>query len=350
MGGSETGPDSQPGEAFALPLVVPAPDAGTRRVSLRRRLSPSEGGGHTDVVGHVIAETAESLVLLPESTGPVVVARAAIAALREIPEQAVRPTSSADKLERLLDRTWPGVQRARLGGWVLRASGGVTMRANSVLVAGDPGVGSDEAIQVAERWYAERGLPVAFQCVLDEAGMPVGVPEPGRWRLTSTAHVLVADVRRLDLADPRGLGARGDSGCEAWHFDDAPSDAWLALWRGGMATPEARSEVGSAPAAYLTLDEDHGGADDAGDVGVPVAVGRVANTADWCVLSCLEVVPHRRREGLGRRATIAMLEHARAVGARFASLQVAVDNTPALALYEGLGFTRHHTYAYAVQG
>lgn len=311
--------------------MLPAPPAGTRRVSVRRRLPEHEGGGAGDVVGHVISQDAESLVLLPEATGPVVVPRESITALREVPEQAVRPSSSADKVERLLDRTWPGVQRYRLGGWVLRVSAGVTMRANSVLVAGDPGVHLTEAVGIAEGFYAERGRPSALQVVLDSAGAPVGLPAgSGPWSLKSVAHVLVADFRRLDTGD-EALATRND---------DTPSDEWLSLWRGGLATDEARAEVTSAPATYVTVDRG----------GAPVAIGRVAMTADWCVLSCLEVVPHHRREGLGRAATLAMLAHAREQGARFASLQVAVDNAPALALYESLGFTGHHTYAYAVEG
>lgn len=324
------------------PPLVPAPAPGARRVSLRRRLPASEGPGAGDVVGHVIAEDADSLVLLPEASGPVVVPRASITALREVPEQAVRPSSSADKLERLLDRTWPGVERYRLGGWVLRRSGGVTMRANSVLVADDPGFDRERAVDIARRFYAERGLPLALQVVLDPSGGVGGLPPgQGSWTLKSTADVLVADLRRLP--SPPAL-ANADDATSAdperdWSFADTPSPEWLSLWRGGLASPQALAEVTSAPATYLSL----------GD-GAPVAVGRVAVTADWCVLSCLEVAPHRRRAGLGRAATLAMLDHARSLGARFAALQVAVDNAPALALYRSLGFTRHHTYAYAVEG
>ena len=328
---------SAPGRENAAsiePGPVHAPAAGTRRVSVRRRLPASKGGGAADVVGHVLREDADELVLLPENAGPVVVPRSAITAVRDVPEQAVRPSSSADKLERLLDRTWPGVERRRLGGWVLRASGGVTMRANSVLVADDPGVDRMRAIEIAAGFYAERDLPLALQVVLGTAGAPIGLPtESGPWTFTSDAHVLVADLRRSPTPASGGEGA--------WQYGDAPSDAWFSVWRGGSASPEARAEVTSAAATYLRLDD---------DTGAPVTVGRVAVRADWCVLSCLEVAPHRRREGLGRAATLAMLDRARGRGARFASLQVAVDNVAALTLYGSLGFTRHHTYAYALRG
>ena len=42
----------------------------------------------------------------------------------------------------------------------------------------------------------------------------------------------------------------------------------------------------------------------------------------------------------------ALLAWAAELGATTAYLQVLGDNEPALALYEGLGFTTHHAYAY----
>ena len=51
------------------------------------------------------------------------------------------------------------METARLGDWVLRASRGFTQRANSVMTAGSPGIPVPAALDVVERWYAERGLP-----------------------------------------------------------------------------------------------------------------------------------------------------------------------------------------------
>jgi N-acetylglutamate synthase len=41
-------------------------------------------------------------------------------------------------LELLSARTWRGLETGRLGDWLLRAGGGFTGRANSVLVVGRP--------------------------------------------------------------------------------------------------------------------------------------------------------------------------------------------------------------------
>jgi ribosomal-protein-alanine acetyltransferase len=52
------------------------------------------------------------------------------------------------------------------------------------------------------------------------------------------------------------------------------------------------------------------------------------------------VAPWARRRGLGRALMAAALDAARASGAETAFLEVDVDNTPAVALYERLGFER----------
>ena len=45
---------------------------------------------------------------------------------------------------------------------MLRAAGGFTGRANSVLPLGDPGRPLPDAVRAAEAWYAERGLSPMF--------------------------------------------------------------------------------------------------------------------------------------------------------------------------------------------
>jgi N-acetylglutamate synthase len=53
--------------------------------------------------------------------------------------QSRSPLDVAD-LERLATRGWRGAEEAPLGEWLLRAGGGFTGRANSALVAGNPGM------------------------------------------------------------------------------------------------------------------------------------------------------------------------------------------------------------------
>jgi ribosomal-protein-alanine N-acetyltransferase len=54
----------------------------------------------------------------------------------------------------------------------------------------------------------------------------------------------------------------------------------------------------------------------------------------------IAVLPAFRRQGVGRRLTAALIEQARRQECEFLMLEVRVSNTPAIALYEELGFAR----------
>ena len=65
-------------------------------------------------------------------------------------------------------------------------------------------------------------------------------------------------------------------------------------------------------------------------------------------VSRLWVVPAARRGGLAARLTGQALSWGAAHGARHGMLDVADDNTAALALYRATGWTDHHRYHYLV--
>ncbi len=59
---------------------------------------------------------------------------------------------------------WPPSETARDEGWLLRAAGGHTRRANSVqALVFESGANVPRAIDRVEAWYARRGLPACFQ-------------------------------------------------------------------------------------------------------------------------------------------------------------------------------------------
>ncbi len=74
-------------------------------------------------------------------------------------------------LEALMDAAWPAPDREESGGWVLRAAGGVTQRANSIWPRSEPEGTPHERLALlrdARAWYRNRRLPVIFQ-VFDDA-------------------------------------------------------------------------------------------------------------------------------------------------------------------------------------
>jgi ribosomal-protein-alanine N-acetyltransferase len=76
------------------------------------------------------------------------------------------------------------------------------------------------------------------------------------------------------------------------------------------------------------------------DDGALLGWAGVRVVADEAEILTVGVVPAARRQGIGRLLLAELLEHARERGARQVYLEVRVDNTAALALYESDGFAR----------
>jgi len=249
-------------------------------------------------------------------------------------------------LDRLAARTWRGTDEEALGSWLLRAAGGFTGRANSVLTAGDPGMPLPEAAGRVRAWYTARGLPP-----MASVSYPLGRPERGPvdrflagqgWRLRDEAEVIVM-TQRSAAVPPRAAAL-------PVRLDPTPSDDWLALYhfRGQPTLPPiAPTVLTSAPwQAFASVR----------DGNRTVAIGRVATatangqpgTEQWASLTAIEVDPAYRRRGLAAAVTTALIGHGAQRGARRVFLQVEDGNVAALALYHRLGFTEHHGYHYRV--
>jgi ribosomal-protein-alanine N-acetyltransferase len=76
------------------------------------------------------------------------------------------------------------------------------------------------------------------------------------------------------------------------------------------------------------------------EAGAPAGVILCRVAAGEMEVLTLGVTPDARRRGVARALLAAALPEARALGASEVFLEVAVDNDPAIALYERLGFRR----------
>lgn len=308
-----------------------------RRVVVRHRLPD---GSATDLLGELVALDADGAQVLPDDGPPVRVAAEAVLAAKPVPPRQVRPSSSIADVVRVSDLGWPGLERERLGGWVLRASGGFTGRGNSVLPLGDPGLPLPAAVDAVERFYAARDLPARFSVptTLDPAvradpapGVDAELDARGYARVDESL-VLVTDLRHL--ADP------DDAADATWSPEPDAGFTALYRYRGGALPPVAvRVLTAAQHQEFLTLRRD----------GEPVAVGRVAVARGWAGVTAMEVAPSARRQGLGRQVLLRLLARGRELGARWGYLQVAAENTAARNLYAATGLTPHHGYHYRVQ-
>jgi len=235
-----------------------------RRVVVRRRLPD---GSATDLLGELLAVDSDLLQVLPDDGPARDVPAGDVVAAKVVPPRQVRPSSSIADVARVQDLGWPGLERERLGGWVLRASGGFTGRGNSALPLGDPGTTLPAAVDSVERFYRERDLPPRMSVPFSLDPSTRADPAPGLeaeldrrgWSRVDRTLVLVADLRRLPEPPPPAPGERLD-------LADEPDDDWLALYRyrGGRLPAAARPVLLAARhQEFLTLRRD----------GRPVACG-----------------------------------------------------------------------------
>ncbi|WP_314148416.1 GNAT family N-acetyltransferase, partial [uncultured Leifsonia sp.] len=170
-------------------------------------------------------------------------------------------------LDRLADRGWPALERAPLDGWTLRAAGGVTNRANSVLTAG-PVPALAPAVEAAEAWYAARGLPCVFQVSpASPAELPALLRGRGYREHSETAVLVAPSAERVASGAPSASVSVADTPGAGW------LDAWWSVdGRGGEAERGiVRRILAGGRALYAWV-----GADD-----TPQAVARLALVDGW---------------------------------------------------------------------
>ncbi|GAA3280191.1 GNAT family N-acetyltransferase [Paenarthrobacter aurescens] len=252
-------------------------------------------------------------------------------------------------LESLMDKAWPGLEREVLnledpeqdtaGEWVLRASSGVTQRANSVWprnIAGGTVTSRciASAVRAAGQWYRLRRLPLIFQ-VFDDPGTSMlnAVLDQQRFTRQSATKIMIRGVEGLPVRTP---GRNVELSRE-------PSGEWLRLWwsvdgRGGEAELEVAQKVLTAcPALYAMVRNDDG---------VPAAVGRLALVDGWGGIYSMATSAAHRRRGYGTEVLAALMKAGTEHGLEGFWLLVTEANRGAQSLYAQAGFNHYGSYLY----
>jgi N-acetylglutamate synthase len=254
-------------------------------------------------------------------------------------DRAGATRDSIDALERIAAGHWRGSETEALGGWLLRAGGGFTGRANSALALGDPGMPLDQALATVTGWYRARGLPpmVAVPLPLSAGTSLDDLLAERRWPTRpGPAYVMTAAAAPPAGPLPLPEGTR-------LHMDAEPDDAWLGLYHyRGSATlpPVARQILASAPwQAFASIRD---------TARQPLAIARLSVGGGWGGITAVEVAAGHRRRGLGTLITLAACAQDARQGAGRVFLQVETTNAAARALYERCGFGYSHWYQYRV--
>ena len=298
-----------------------------RRVVIRRIVGVRDNRTiFTDLLGQLV-EYSEIDITVRTKAGAVRVPKSEIAKAKAVPDRR-RPTAT-EALELAAAAGWPAGERDRLGDWWLRATDGWSMRGNSVVPIGDPGLSIGEAIGAVEAWYRARRLPPAISVPLPLLARLDGELERRGWFAAPMTLVMTA---ALDSIEVRAGEVR---------LDPKPSAEWLAsvARRKGGLPASARRLLESVPQVRFASVYSASGAL------LATARGVVADDEGrWLGISLVETVPEARRGGLAQRMSAALAGWARPIGARDAYLQVEEHNAAAVALYTRLGFTVHHVY------
>ena len=326
-----------------------------QRVVVRRLVpgetGPTGGPAFTDVLGVMEAWGPETTAVRRDDGSVVHVEIGLIVSGKPVPPRpSARLRVSVEEAEHRALAGWPAVTTEPLGNWVLRAAGGFSSRANSVLALGDPGVPFDAALGRVGSFYADQDLPARAQVVTgsdeDDAFTAAGwVPaRPGEadtlFQIGSVSRASRL-ARSLLPVDPP-VATRGTTLTPAWLTTDD---------RARLAGDAARAVLeGSDLTVFVTVPDAGSWASEAGAAPrVPaLARGRAAASVgpDWVCLTDVWVTPDRRGRGLAVVVVEELLAWAAEQGATTAYLQVRGDNHVALRLYERLGFASHHAYRY----
>jgi ribosomal protein S18 acetylase RimI-like enzyme len=289
--------------------MVNVPPIGSR-VSIRYRLPAGSAPPMTDVIGHV--QALDPVVVRTKSGELVEIDPADVVGVRELGHAPVR-ASEIRALEHAAALAWPGTEQHWHHGWLLRAGGGYTSRANSAVpldfsanITALPGIID---------WYERRGL--APWLALPERLVPVRATGINNTRVMVTVIPEAESHAEVTLLD-------------------RPDRAWLACYERDVPVPVLTAVVDGEVVFASMADE---------------AVGRGAVTTApdgtvWLGISAVHVAAQHRRRGHARMLCQAVLVWGANRGATRAYVQVLTDNAAAITLYTGLGFVLHHHHRY----
>ncbi len=316
-----------------------------RRVMVTRVL---DGATTSECLGTVVAVAADSITLAGRHGERIRVPVDQIATLHAVPPPRTgrgpaHLAVSIEDLERVCHDLWRASDEASLGEWVLRAEGGVTGRANSALVVGDPGCSADDALAGVRAWYGARRLQPYLQVPgplgVEAAEHPIGAAAVQQG-MSASVPVLVMTAARIEVLDV-GTAVSVPDGVRL-DVARVADDRWLDAYVGSKNqsprhVAHSRALLASAPdqvfGTYV------------GPAGEVLGIGRVAFSPGWAGVMGVWTAPHMRRRGLAS-SLIGRLLTAGDTSTRAVVLQVESTNGAAIAAYRRLGFTVHHQYAY----
>lgn len=306
------------------------------RVVARREF----GDVHSDVIGHVLS--LDPLVIRPQEVGgypssleAVEIPPEQLKIIKRLSPRTVR-NSDIRAAEVAAAAACPGTHQEWTtdGQWLMRASDGVTGRANSAIPLGHSAGFLPAPIDDIDAFFARHHLPtcLAIPERIGKSAEKLIDADPGAWEMGPEILVM---VRALDqLPEPAGT---------AFTADAQPDPAWLDLYHSGSQPSEALAAPAEGTAVFARL---------LADTGETTAIARGTLTESgggtvWLGLSALTAAADQQDTGLKAELAAHLLTWGQDHGAEKAWLEIEASDSTGVQLAEGLGFLEQHRHRYA---
>jgi ribosomal protein S18 acetylase RimI-like enzyme len=226
---------------------------------------------------------------------------------------------------------WPALNVLLYDGWIMRFANGYTKRANSITPLYQGELDVDSKIDFCAQQFRQQGLRPIFRLAQVNN---IGEMDT---RLAARAY------EKLDLTSVQGRPLPGEFELAAG-VDVFDLTTWLQIFhelnpgRGDLHTHQAILERVLGRLCPMVLSD---GAD-------KVACG--LGVLQGAYLGLFDIVTREsvRRKGYGRQLTKSLLAWGQEQSAVYAYLQVMLNNKPAQALYQQLGFSEQYQYWYRI--
>lgn len=238
------------------------------------------------------------------------------------------------QLEHLTLQTSPAISEKHFDGWVLRASGTDTRRANSVTQLERGRLPLAEKVAFCEDWYREQKQPPIFRLTsaISDPDLDVLLASNGYKREGGT-HIMTMPLAELPAErkdETAPLVERSvTEGIGDFHRLKGSSAA--------LAQQDLkRQQQWDKPQAYFAVERE----------GEVVCSGLARSDGEYVGVFNMRTADHERGKGHATRLVGALLAWGARQGARQAFLQVEQSNVPALKVYRRFGFAPCYDYWY----
>jgi GNAT superfamily N-acetyltransferase len=237
------------------------------------------------------------------------------------------------RMERTHVMAWPALNTEIIDGWLWRSSGGGSNRANSVSTIDFHGTDPDTAITQVESRYHALNKPPRFQ-TFDETSPP-GLTETLRNRGYTPCNPTTTMFKRIENPAP----------APDVETRDHPWPEWRSLYLGEIV--ENRRAINAlildripAPSAFFGCRRD----------GEIIATALCVVGFGCAVIECVATRADKLRQGAAQAVLAALESWAAQQDVNLIGLQVVNGNTPAIALYQRLGFVAGAANCYWEKG